>query len=131
MSGRRGFWWLVVLLWAVFGIGWGPGGPGGGGRQLALATDAPTDYLVQIEFALANLDGQMLKLARRALGEDPLRRCAFGVERRKYVTLRDELRAKLALARRSRADAARLRVEVENAFAKVRKAYERAVACYR
>ncbi len=131
MSGRRGLWWVAVLGWAVFGVGWAPGGPATEGRSLALATDAPTDYLVQIEFALANLDGQMLKLTRRALGEDPLRRCAFGIERRRYVTLREDLRAKLAAARRSRAEAARLRAEVESAFKRVQKAYERAVACYR
>ena len=125
----------VVAAGVALGLMAAPGAYRGGGGLPApwgLARAAQADaYLVQIQYALAKLEHQMAKLTQRASTLEPLARCSFGKKRREYYIAREELQAKMAEARRSPGAAVRKRKQVEAAFEGVRRAFERALACYR
>ncbi|GAB4258838.1 MAG: hypothetical protein Kow0092_06630 [Deferrisomatales bacterium] len=128
------------LLLPVYGTGSGGGGVGIWPGALTTASlllpdpayaQAADEYLVQTEGALRQLDSHMSRLARRASEVDPMRRCSFQVERRKYNERRDALLRAVRRARAGRPGSVAARREVEAVLRELKDAYSRALACYR
>lgn len=87
------------------------------------------DYIVQTEWALANLDSQMARLAWRAARDEAPGRCSFSEAKQAYEARSGTLRAMLRRSRDGSSNAPG-RGAIESALQEAKAAFERALSCY-